>query len=163
MLKILHSFRAHLDMSLVWCASIYTCINVAITHLDFEKSFLSPWCVPWVSTEPVVNTTFISPSEHFHGMTTIITSGCVLVNTWSVVEEVLIDIKSGFHWSVCEDFCLDLIWGCAFNHAVLNTSIFGSWNCFVWRAYTRWYQTLRRCPRLWLIRETAICNSTSVG
>jgi len=90
-------------------------IDTAVSLLDLEESLESPGWAPGVSTEPVVKTSFISPSEDLDGVTTIETTTDVLIDSALIVEEILIDRELGFNGSVGKDFRLDLVWGGHFN------------------------------------------------
>jgi hypothetical protein len=85
--------------------------NTAVSNFDLEETFKSPLCSPRVSTEPVVHSAFITPTEDLNSVTSSESSSSVMVDSALIVEEVLIDIKSGFHWAVGEDFSFNLIWG----------------------------------------------------
>jgi hypothetical protein len=92
-----------------WGASVHLLVDAWISLLDLEESLLTEWSSPWVSTEPVVQLTscIITPTEDLDGVTTSNSSGDVVIDTWFVVEEVVVDGEGTFNWTVGVDFTLD--------------------------------------------------------
>lgn len=76
--------------------------------LDLEESLVSPVLVPAVGNEPVVKTSFSSPSEDLDG---VASEGCaadVVVDTTLVGKEVVVDGEGSLNWAMGLDLALDL-------------------------------------------------------
>jgi len=106
-------------------AGIGSVVNSALSPGDSEESTFSPLGSPGVSTEPVVESVFLTPTEDLDGVSTSHSTGGVLIDSTFVLEEILIDGESSFHWSVAEDFGLDLRWGGGFDDGTSSASVWG--------------------------------------
>jgi len=84
-------------------------VDTAVIPFNVEKSFFSPGCVPRVGTNPVVEASLVimTPSNKFNCMTSQELSSYVVIDSTCVVHEVLINIESGFNWTVGLNFSLN--------------------------------------------------------
>lgn len=83
----------------IWSATESGLVNTWVTFFNFEVTRFTPGFSPWVGADPVFNATFFAPTDDFHGVTSLNTTGNVGIDTTSVVEEVTIDGESGFNWA----------------------------------------------------------------
>jgi len=68
--------------------------NTTLTHLDLEGALITPWLIPGVYAEPVIETVFVTPTNGLDGVATKIRARLVGVDTRLVTEEVLVDKES---------------------------------------------------------------------
>lgn len=113
-----------------------------------EKSFISPIFVPWVGNKPIWCSIFNTPTNDFNGMSSQSWSGFMLINTWFICQEILINGKCGFNWTVSHDFSLNFFniwwnwidwWGDPFILSIslsIDAVFFAWWG---WFAGTTWF------------------------
>ena len=65
-----------------------------------EKAVLTPVSGPRVGNQPIWNATVDAPTEDLDGVTSYDPTILVLVNSGSIIIEVLIDGVSSFNWAV---------------------------------------------------------------
>jgi len=86
-------------------------VETALSFLDLEETRCTPVGVPGVGSEPEFDSTFNTPSDDLDGVATEVAAALVLIDTGLVGHEVLVDLETGFKWSIGVDFVLDGSWG----------------------------------------------------
>ena len=86
-------------------------VDTAGTHLDLEKTLVTPGVVPGVDAKPVVLTRVCisTPTDGLDGVTTESISSFMLVDTGGVGEEIFIDGEGSSDGTVLSDIGLDVL------------------------------------------------------
>ena len=88
---------------------VHLIVDAAVAHLDLEGALVAPSVVPGVDAEPVVLTTFGTPTDGLDGVATKSRSGLVGVDSGLVGQEVLIDSEGRGDGTILVNVSLDLV------------------------------------------------------
>lgn len=85
-------------------------VDSAVSLFNFEESLVTPLIVPRVGAQPIVESSFNSPSDDLNSVSSQSSSGSVYIDSGLIGQEVFIDGERGFNRSVSKDLLLDVLY-----------------------------------------------------
>ena len=89
-----------------WLSEVSCFINSTFFISNSKVSLFTPLCVPWVGHNPISCSILNFPTNGIDGMSSKDSSWGVLVDSWFVAHEILLNSESNFIWSVAHNFFL---------------------------------------------------------